>query len=380
MYVVVASLLSLLCVSALPLPKCTVGVVGANGRVGSMVCRELLRNHPEVTVRALVRTATDTMGYSRLSYEIGAEDGKQTITPAWSDNGRGGIGGTRTMEFDEKVQGGYGLDRLNIRECEVRYKPDVEDALGDVDAVVYCASSFDRSRNRLPDGIGGAVDAINRFGLNLFTLNFGERQKDNAAERKEAARGKTADAEGLENVLSTLRDSFEKKRRISALVGGSSSANPMDGLPKIVAVSAASQLIININPFDGSIEENEFGFFKRQGEMAIKDSGLDAIVVRSAAIDEVRSIYDKEVNSILTEADDSDFDRIPAKYRVSNDEANKRRIHPKDLARYLVKCLSGDALKSAGATKESEEATSERASKTAEVWTYEAAGPLSQVR
>ena len=42
-------------VHSLQLPRCTIAVAGANGRVGSMVCRELLRNHPQVTVRALVR-------------------------------------------------------------------------------------------------------------------------------------------------------------------------------------------------------------------------------------------------------------------------------------------------------------------------------------
>jgi len=39
------------------LPPCTVVVVGANGRVGSKVCTELLRKHSKVNVRALVRSA-----------------------------------------------------------------------------------------------------------------------------------------------------------------------------------------------------------------------------------------------------------------------------------------------------------------------------------
>ena len=79
----VAALLPLAALAA-PLPRCTVAVAGANGRVGSMVCRELLRKHKQVTVRALMRNAADPFeGYGRLSYEVGAEDGKMDIAPAW---------------------------------------------------------------------------------------------------------------------------------------------------------------------------------------------------------------------------------------------------------------------------------------------------------
>ena len=62
-------------------------VVGANGRLGSMVTRNLLRSHPEVkeVVAAVhyVGEAT-TRGYGRLSYEVGAEDGVGTIGAAWA--------------------------------------------------------------------------------------------------------------------------------------------------------------------------------------------------------------------------------------------------------------------------------------------------------
>lgn len=62
-------------------------VVGANGRLGSMVTRYLLRNHPEVKeVVASVHYVGEatTRGYGRLSYEVGAEDGIGTIGAAWS--------------------------------------------------------------------------------------------------------------------------------------------------------------------------------------------------------------------------------------------------------------------------------------------------------
>jgi hypothetical protein len=48
-------------------------VAGANGRLGSMICRYLLRNHPEIKeVVALVHYIgeSSTRGYGRLSYEV----------------------------------------------------------------------------------------------------------------------------------------------------------------------------------------------------------------------------------------------------------------------------------------------------------------------
>jgi len=54
-------------------------VVGANGRLGSMVCRYLLRKHPKTNVIAAAHyigeNSSTARGYGRLSYEIGAEDG-----------------------------------------------------------------------------------------------------------------------------------------------------------------------------------------------------------------------------------------------------------------------------------------------------------------
>ena len=131
------------------LPQCTVVVAGGNGRVGASVCRNLLRNHPLVSVRALIRNADDIMSYEYLSYEVGAEDAKGTIRPAWAAlaDGEPRI----SFEFDEEVQGTYGLDRLSLCECELRYKPDVERALQGADAVIYCASAFDANRRKNPE-------------------------------------------------------------------------------------------------------------------------------------------------------------------------------------------------------------------------------------
>ena len=135
------------------LPQCTVVVAGGNGRVGASVCRNLLRNHPLVSVRALIRNADDIMSYEYLSYE-GAEDakGRSAGVAAPPTASRGS-----RSKFDEEVQGTYGLDRLSLCECEPRYKPDVERALQGADAVIYCASAFDANRRKNPERLWRAA-------------------------------------------------------------------------------------------------------------------------------------------------------------------------------------------------------------------------------
>ncbi len=85
-------------------------VVGANGRLGSMITRYLLRNHPEVkeVVAAVhyVGQAT-TRGYGRLSYEVGAEDGVGTIGAAWSPEEERNA----RFEFSDEMKG-YNLQNL----------------------------------------------------------------------------------------------------------------------------------------------------------------------------------------------------------------------------------------------------------------------------
>ena len=83
-------------------------IVGANGRLGSMVTRHLLRNYPEVgeVVAAVhyVGEAT-TRGYGRLSYEVGAEDGVGSIGAAWSEEREA------TFQFSDEMKS-YNLNKL----------------------------------------------------------------------------------------------------------------------------------------------------------------------------------------------------------------------------------------------------------------------------
>ena len=354
-------------VHSLQLPRCTIAVAGANGRVGSMVCRELLRNHPQVTVRALVRSATDPyQGYGRLSYEVGAEEGKMDIAPAWRIGDGGGFSESVTVEFDEERQSGYGLDRLEIFECELRYPKDVEQALGDVDAVVYCASAFNAFRQRLPDRLDDAANSIAKAGMNLFELRlgkalFGEPDEDGSAKpRKEASQGKTADVEGLGNVLSTLSTTRRRRATLAELTGGGGGRGASKAaLPPLVLLSSAAHLGYDDAGLPGSsdLRENEFGFRKRSGEEAVRDSKLPHVIVRSAAIDDAFTEEGLGVN-VVADADRVDADAVKAGVKKGAegakgaigvgsaneaDEEKRRRIHPRDLATYLVGCLSGAA-------------------------------------
>ncbi len=85
-------------------------VIGANGRLGSMVTRYLLRNHPEVKeIVASVHYVGEatTRGYGRLSYEVGAEDGVGRIGAAWSPEEERNA----SFEFSEDMKD-YNLQNL----------------------------------------------------------------------------------------------------------------------------------------------------------------------------------------------------------------------------------------------------------------------------
>ena len=92
--------------------------------------------------------------------------------------------------------------------------------LSDVDGVIYCASAFNAFRQRLPDRLDNAANAIAKTGMALFELRFGDalfgsgrRRSDGEGDeaneakkaRQQAVKGKTADVEGLELVVQAVR-------------------------------------------------------------------------------------------------------------------------------------------------------------------------------
>lgn len=122
-------------------------VAGANGRLGSMVCRYLLRNYPELQeVVAAVHTVgeSSTRGYGRLSYEVGAEDGQGTIGAFWNGQDER----TASFVYDGQVMEGYNLQKLRIVEVELLDPVQCQTICEGVDAVIYCATDFNGNKPR----------------------------------------------------------------------------------------------------------------------------------------------------------------------------------------------------------------------------------------
>jgi uncharacterized protein YbjT (DUF2867 family) len=84
-------------------------------------------------VRAVVRDAGKMESFSALSYEIGAEEGKGTISPVWV---------TRDVTFEgTDAMRGYGLGKVTVLSGDLLDSTFVKDAVKGCDAVVYCAAA-----------------------------------------------------------------------------------------------------------------------------------------------------------------------------------------------------------------------------------------------
>lgn len=286
------------------LRKKRVLVVGANGRLGSMVCRYLLRAHPNTEVVAAVHVIGEnsptSRGYARLSYEVGAEDGVGKIGAAWSSEDR-----TATFEYDPQVMEGYNLQNLRLVECELLDPVQCQTVVEGCDAVIWCATDFNGNAPR-------AVASLN------FAFLF------RAVSRP--AKGRV-EVEGLENMLGALkvaRQDAERKRRIvgdSTLSGSSNNNDPVN----FVHVSMA--------PGTYSDFETPFGSFwsiKSLGERMIREDfpSLTSTVLQMCEYDDTfveenLGLQYKDVTSNPTQVD----------------EANRRRINRRDAARAVVDAL-----------------------------------------
>lgn len=215
-------------------------VVGANGRLGSMVTRHLLRSHPEVkeVVAAVhyVGQAT-TRGYGRLSYEVGAEDGRGSIGAAWSGEDERNA----SFEYDAEVMAGYNLNKLRVVEVELLNPTQVRTITEDVDAVVFCATDFEGNRPRAVASLNAAL---------LFRAVA------------DPLKGRV-EIEGVRNCLEGLLAGINDRRYKENLAGGERKTST-NGPTQFVLVSSTPDAFSEFDtPF------GEFNGLKRQGEYIV---------------------------------------------------------------------------------------------------------------
>jgi hypothetical protein len=226
-------------------------VVGSNGRLGSMVCRHLLRQYPEIReliacVHVVSENSDTSRGYGRLSYEVGAEDGMGSIGPAWSSPDDR----TATFEFNADTMRDYNLQKLRIVECElldpVQVTTIVENSEADV--VVWCATDFN----------GNAPRSISTFNIAFLFRAVTVPDKGRV------------EVEGLQNLLGALKRVRQEQVQRNRLIPGATTTTASTvttTTPKPVDV-----LLVSVDPDAMPDFETPFGTFydqKRQGENMI---------------------------------------------------------------------------------------------------------------
>jgi Predicted nucleoside-diphosphate sugar epimerases len=297
-----------------PLKNKTVLVVGANGRLGSMVTRYLLRQHPEVKeVLAAVHYVGDatTRGYGRLSYEVGAEDGRGTIGPAWSAEDRDAY-----FEYADDYMKDYNLGKLRVVEVELLDPQQCRTITDGVDCVIWCATDFDGNRPR----------AIASLNLAFLFRAVADPTKGRV------------EIEGLMNILGGLKqskqDELRKRRLVEGMMDNELQNAGRKGPANFVLVSTAPEALGNFEtPF------GEFNGLKRQGEKIVKEDfpSLTHAILQMSRYDDnfvEESLTLNYHREVINNGNDP----------TSSTEMSKRRINRRDAARAAVEALVDENL------------------------------------
>jgi hypothetical protein len=282
-------------------------VVGANGRLGSMVCRHLLRTHPECQVVAAVHYVGEdsptARGYGRLSYEVGAEDGIGNIGPAWSAEDR-----IATFRYNPETMKGYNLQNLRIVDVELLDPVRCQTITENVDAVIWCASDFN----------GNTPRAVS--GLNLAFLF--RALADPTKPRVEI--------EGLRNILEGLKANLQDKEwknngGIESVLSRKPSISNKKGPTNFVLVSPAPEAFDNFETPYG-----EFNAIKRQGEDILSQEfpSLTHTILQMARFED--NFVDEGLDVLYGS--------------VGDEKPRERRIHRRDAARAAVEALTDENL------------------------------------
>lgn len=230
-------------------------VAGANGRLGSMVCRHLLRSHPEIgevvaAVHVVSERSPTARGYGRLSYEVGAEDGVGNIGPAWSSAEER----VATFRYDDASMAGYNLNKLRIVECELLDPVECASVCEGVDAMIWCATDFNGNTPRAVSGLNVAF---------LFRA-FASPTKGRV------------EIEGLQNMLGALKLARQEKSR---------------GIDKPKKNDPVNVVLVSMTPDAFGDYETPFGEFnalKRQAEEMLRTDfpSLTATVLQMGQYDD----------------------------------------------------------------------------------------------
>lgn len=287
-------------------------IAGANGRLGSMVCRHLLRNHPHTQVVAAVHVVGEnsptSRGYGRLSYEVGAEDGIGRIGAAWSAEDR-----TATFQWDEESMRDYNLHNLRVVECELLDPVQCMSVAEGCDSVIWCATDFNGNQPRA-----------------ISTLNVAFLFR--AVARPDKGR---VEIEGLQNMLGALKNAKQDKKWRS-------------GEKKTASNDPISVVLVSTAPDAYDDFETPLGTFnglKRQGEIMLKNDfpSLTSTVMQLCRFEDN---FVEEGLEILQE--DSSMS-----HEVAERERARRRINRRDAAKAVVEALVDETI----------------AGKTVQVWT-----------
>lgn len=286
-------------------------VVGANGRLGSMVTRYLLRNFPEVgEVVAAVHYVGEasTRGYGRLSYEVGAEDGVGSIGAAWSEER------DATFQFSDEMKS-YNLQNLRVVEVELLDPLQCMTITEDIDCVIWCATDFNGNTPRAISGLNAAF---------LFRA-FASPTKGRV------------EIEGLTNMLGALKQSKQNKNRVSQMAGDDFSKMNSNSPTSFILVSSAPNAL---NDFETPF--GEFNGLKRQGEGIVRKDfpSLTHTILQMGCFED--NFVEESLDINYSEGDDSD-----------QEEKLKRKINRRDAARAACEALVNEDLQG----------------KTVEVWT-----------
>ncbi len=275
-----------------------------------------------------------TRGYGRLSYEVGAEDGKGFINAAWnSNNSDEGNNNAAYFEFTDEMKS-YNLQNLRVVDVELLNPVQCITITENVDCVVWCATDFD---GNVPRSISGPLN-----------LAFLFRAVANPTKGR-------VEIEGLTNILAGLKNSVQSRRwqqrkttssdSIASQLISSLSSPPTTTTTDMVDTRGGSNkdptsfVLISASETAFDDFETPFGSFnglKRDGERIATQEfpSLSTCVLRMSRYDDNFVGEDLDIQK-------EDINDVDEEYQ----KTRRRRINRRDAARAAVDALTDQSCK-----------------------------------